>query len=353
VGNLHANGNITVGPSSNFLRVSGNVLTRGNYLQQGGKVGGFVRANGDATMGWTQFILNTENQGYDIQYGGQGSFIDTNNNKKYEAAEYNVNPNVAKVKDSDSSVANHDASDPATNCDYLNITNEVTNIIGGDGLNNASLPKFNGTSNGDHSFEYTAAGIKGREIRNGKLIKIIANIAPVNAQVFGKSTSVVKLSKFSLDNTMDVNGGDLTLFVDGDFSMAGSARMTIEKDSSLTLIVTGTVNLLAGAKIIANQHGLTASGLPAMSIYSSYNSDTENKAGIKIEGAFETYTQIYAPLAEVKINGSGTLYGAVRGKTVAVTGGAAIHYDAALGATSQGSSSSGQQAPLQFVGFEY
>jgi hypothetical protein len=152
---------------------------------------------------------------------------------------------------------------------------------------------------------------------------------------------------------MDVNGGDLTLFVDGDFSMAGSARMTIEKDSSLTLIVTGTVNLLAGAKIIANQHGLTASGLPAMSIYSSYNSDTENKAGIKIEGAFETYTQIYAPLAEVKINGSGTLYGAVRGKTVAVTGGAAIHYDAALGATSQGSSSSGQQAPLQFVGFEY
>jgi hypothetical protein len=135
--------------------------------------------------------------------------------------------------------------------------------------------------------------------------------------------------------------------------MDGATKMTIAADSSLTLIITGTVDLLAGAKIITDQQGLTASGLPAMSIYSSYDSDKENKAGIKIEGAFETYAQIYAPLSDVKINGSGKLYGAVRGKTVAVKGGAKIHYDAALGATNQGNNGSSQQARLQFSGFEY
>ncbi len=65
------------------------------------------------------------------------------------------------------------------------------------------------------------------------------------------------------------------------------------------------------------------------------------------------YAQIYAPLAKVDIAGSGTLYGAVCGKTVAVSGGAAIHYDPAHGATNQGGNGASQQASLQFAGFEY
>lgn len=65
------------------------------------------------------------------------------------------------------------------------------------------------------------------------------------------------------------------------------------------------------------------------------------------------YAQIYAPLAKVDIAGSGTLYGAVRGKTVAVSGVAAIHYDAALGEANQGGNGTSQQASLQFAGFEY
>jgi hypothetical protein len=89
-----------------------------------------------------------------------------------------------------------------------------------------------------------------------------------------------------------------------------------------------------------------------MSIYSSYDSTIEGGPGINIKGDFETYAQIYAPLSDVVINGSGTLYGAVRGKTVSVTGGAAIHYDAALGEKNRGGSFSSQSS-LKFVGFEY
>jgi cytoskeletal protein CcmA (bactofilin family) len=144
----------------------------------------------------------------------------------------------------------------------------------------------------------------------------------------------------------------MTMFVDGDFTMDGATQITIDADSSLTLVITGTVNMLAGAKVIAQQQGLTTSGLPAMSIYSSFDSNIQGQPGIKIEGDFETYAQIYAPLSDVVINGSGTLYGAVRGKTISVTGGAAIHYDAALGAADRGGSYLSKSS-LQFVGFEY
>jgi len=109
----------------------------------------------------------------------------------------------------------------------------------------------------------------------------------------------------------------------------------------------GAVNLGAGADIIALQHGLANSGLPAMSIYSSYDG-----SGINLSGDFEMYAQIYAPLSDVKIVGSGTLYGAVRGKTVTVTGGAAIHYDAALGEGDRGGSFN-SQASLAFLGLKY
>ncbi len=350
VGNLHANGNITLGENSN--PVSGFVLTRGNYFQDGGDVGGYVRANGNAEMDWSTDILNNKNQGLAIQYGGEGRFKDTSN-KKYEAAMYNVNPNVAKVKDSDSSVANYDASDPATNCDYLDIASVVSAIS----PDRPPLPNFTSRGWGGDTYTYDVTGFSGIKTTTwveGQAVDENFDFSPEMATVFGNSLSVVKLSSFHLkgDNSLNISG-DTTLFVDGNFTMDGATKMTIAADSSLTLIVTGIVDLLAGAKIIANQQGLTASGLPAMSIYSSYDSNSKNKAGIKIEGAFETYSQIYAPLAEVKINGSGTLYGAVRGKTVAVTGGAAIHYDAALGEANQGSSSSGQQASIQFVGFEY
>jgi hypothetical protein len=345
VGNLHANGNITLGENSN--PVSGYVLTRGNYFQDGGDVGGYVRANGNAEMDWSTNILNNQYQGLDIQYGGEGIFDDNN---QYEAEEYKSNPYVPKLKDSGDSI---DPTDPATNCDYLDIASVVSAIS----PNTSPLPDFTSRGSGGDTYTYDVTGFSGIKTTTwveGQPVDENFDFSPEMATVFGNSLSVVKLSSFHLkgDNILNISG-DTTLFVDGNFTMDGATKMTIGDDSSLTLIVTGIVNLLAGAEIKANQHGLTASGLPAMSIYSSYNSDTENKAGIKIEGAFETYTQIYAPLAEVKINGSGTLYGAVRGKTVAVTGGAAIHYDAALGATSQGSSSSGQQAPLQFVGFEY
>lgn len=336
VGNLHANGNIIIGSSSEKLRVGGNVWTRGNYYQNGGKIGGHVRANGDAFMKWNNYILNNTNDGLDILYGGAGTFKDTTNNKHYEESQYNVFPDVVEVKDSDATAPDYDPTDPATNCDHLGIENVVNSVDDGNG----NLISFDSRGWGDN---YTLESDK--MYRNGNSPEFTS----VNADVLGNNIPVIKLKEFNLrgsDNLL-IKGGDVTLFVEGDFKMAGATKITIAAGSSLTLIMKGAVELGAGADIIALQHGLADSGLPAMSIYSSYSG-----SGINISGDFELYAQIYAPLSDVKIAGSGTLYGSVRGKTVTVTGGAAIHYDAALGDGDRGGSYSSESS-LAFLGWQY
>jgi len=335
-GNLHANSNIIIGSSNAKLRVSGNVLTRGKYYQNGGKIGGHVRANGDAYMTWNNYILNNANDGLDILYGGSGTFKDTTNNYFYKQGKYNIFPDVAKVKDSDATDPDYEPNDPATNCDHLGIENVVDTVDSG----NNNLTAFNSSGSG---VNYT--------IEPSKMYKTVNSpiITSVGADVLGKNVPVIKLKNFNLKGSDHVliKGGDVTLFVEGDFKMAGATKLTIEAGSSLTLIMKGSVELGAGADIIALQHGLANSGLPAMSIYSSYNG-----SGINLSGDFEMYAQIYAPLSDVKIVGSGTLYGAVRGKTVTVTGGAAIHYDAALGEGDRGGSFN-SQASLAFLGLKY
>jgi cytoskeletal protein CcmA (bactofilin family) len=351
-GNLHANGNIIIGSGTGNggvkgtyngsqvnLRVSGNVLTRGNYYQNGGRIGGHVRANGDASMRWSNYILNIANNGLDILYGGSADFKDTTNNSFYSQAQYKVFPNVIKVKDSDATAPNYSPTDPETNCDHLDIDTVVNTVD--DGTNN--LTPFNSRGSG---VEYTITP-------NEMYVSLgIPMFTQVSADVLGYPAPVLKFKEFNLggSDTVVIQGGDVTMFVEGDFQMAGATKMTIEAGSSLTLIMKGSVKLGAGADIIALQHGLAnpPKSLPAMSIYSSYNG-----SGINLSGDFEMYAQIYAPLSDIKITGSGTLYGAVRGKTVTVTGGAAIHYDAALGDGNRGGGGGSSAPVFDLVGFQY
>jgi len=335
-GNLHANGNIIIGASDARLRVGGNVLTRGNYIQNGGKIKGVVRANGNAYMTWNNYILNEANDGLDILYGGSGTFKDTNNNAFYRWKKYKVFPDVAKVKDSDATAPDYDPTDPATNCDHLGIESVVNNVDDGTG----SLKAFNSPGSGQTY-----------KIEPAKMYKSSSSsiVSSVQSDVLGETIPVIKLRNFDLrgSDKVIIKGGDVTLFVEGGFKMAGATKITIEAGSSLTLMIKGAVNLGAGADIISLQHGLTDTGLPAMSIYSSYSG-----AGINLSGDFEMYAQIYAPLSDVKIIGSGTLYGSVRGKTVTVNGGAAIHYDSSLGNADRGGSFT-TKTSLAFLGWRY
>lgn len=311
-GNIYATGDVYINQSI----VEGYVWTAGNYkMANGGTIYEYVRANGDAEMGWSALILNQNNFGLDILYGGDDKFKDTTNNSHYADAQYNVNPNIAPVPEYDPSAVDYDPKDLATNCDPIDIASEVTIID--DGVTGLQPLAVGATQ----TYELTPTS--GQYTANGSGV-----INPVNATVFGESVSVYKLESYTLnsDSAMIITGGDVVLYVDGDFSLSGSSSLTIDADSSLTLILTGKFSVAGSARIIATQHGLTTSGKPALSIYSS---NTDNN-GVSISGSSDIYAAIYAPLTDVKVVGSGTVYGAVRARTTTISGGGGFHFDTAL-----------------------
>lgn len=315
-GNIHASGDVYISQAN----VTGYVLTAGNFEQKGGTISGYVRANGDAAMDWGAKIDNENNFGLDILYGGSGVFKDTNNNSQYVAAQYNVNPNVARVPEHNESAPDYDPKDPATNCDPLDITSEVAKIA----LDTSSLPALT-IGSGDI---YNLTPTIGQYSAGGSGI-----IYPQSNNQFAEAfkTASVKLSS---DGIISVSGGDVILYVAGNFSMAGNAQMSIASDSSLTIILTGKFSVAGSAGITANQQGLTSSSKrPALSVYSSFSGVN----GVSISGSSDIYAAIYAPLSNVKVVGSGNIFGSVRAKKVTVSGGAHIHYDQALQGASNGS----------------
>lgn len=321
-GNIYATGDVYINQSS----VEGYVLTAGGYEQKGGTVTEYVRANEFAKMGWGAKIQNINNFGLDILYGGADTFKDTTNNSHYGQTQYQVNPNIAPVPEYDPSSPDHDPKDPATNCDPININNEVAALDAG-----ASLL---GNLSVGATQSYTLTPYEGKYTANGSGL-----LSPVSSSLFNSTANVFKIANFKLnsDATMEITGGDVILYVKGDFDMAGNAKLTIDADSSLTIIVTGKLSVAGSAQIIATQHGLTSTSQPVLSIYSS----NTNINGISISGSSDIYAAIYAPFTDVKVVGSGTIYGSVRAKTVTVSGGGGVHFDQALINAQNGSLSAG------------
>lgn len=340
-GSLHANGDITLGQS----RVSGSVLARGNYSQAGGSVGGYVRAIGDVFMNWGASILNPNNTEPDILYGGAAEFKDNWNQKNqagtlYSSGLFRVMPEIEKVPESNGSAP--DPSDPTNSdgvvCDTMGITDEIAAVD--DGLSTLASIEVGPNKGFDLSTRL------GRFYRGSG-----PSSTPKSAIFLGNVQDVYKVSRFAMTSNakVKISGGDVFMYVEGDFRVGGDTEMIIEEDSSLTLLIKGKVILGNGARIIAEKPGLTSeSKRPSMSIYSSNADET----GVEVSGDLAFYAAVYAPFTEVKISGSGELYGSVRGKTVSVPGGSAIHYDHALANIDPPGGLAGKKK-LRLVGWEY
>jgi cytoskeletal protein CcmA (bactofilin family) len=383
-GALHANNDISVKQST----IKGSVLTRGSFQQIGGTIRGHVRVNGGKdnngdyigvtprdyqgrietgvnkkkfTVDMTGTIQNleqdessnTELTGKEILYNGE------TNNPLYDNSDYKKNPNVAKVKQHNPS---GDQTDATTNCDHLIIEDKI-NLVANSATN---LPVFE-EANGNPTFKFESTRISKQRIvgdiaiydtyvKNG-----ITAYPSVIESVLGTETGVIKLDSFKITGNINIIiDGNVTLYVESGFTLGGSSTITILKDSSLTIMTKGWIDLGAGGDIIALKHGLTTNGLPAMSIYSSYNGseiprngrNITTDTGIYISGSFDIYAQIYAPHTIVDIGGSGKLYGAVRSKKVKISGSGEILYDAALSKSNRGGSSS-TSSTLEFIGMTY
>lgn len=305
-GNVLAGGDITISPSNAVVRVEGSVNGGGNFTLKGGHVAGAVAINGNVAMGWKTSIDSGQ-----LSYGGIGSFNDSEN-QKYLDPQYRTHPKLPPVA--------------GQVCDPLNV---------------AALPKSpklaNLPPNGPLTLGATQQMVLTTDPSTGSVTSSNQSKPglplPGKGELFGKEQTVYKLDSLNMGSDAKLTiKGDVVLLIGKDFTMGGSNQLTVAPGSSLTLIVSGKIDLGAGAEVTAAKQGLTPAGNPAIAIYSAYN----GKDGVKLSGNTPLYAALYAPLTEMKIAGSGGLYGAVRAKHLTESGAGGLHYDEALGMADMG-----------------
>jgi hypothetical protein len=157
------------------------------------------------------------------------------------------------------------------------------------------------------------------------------NTITTNATTITKDFAVVtgtgnyQVNALSLAGQQDyLITGDTVLFIDGDFTMFGQSEIHILPGASLTVYVSGKVNLSGNGIMNLSQDStkFTLRGLPSCT-------------DINISGNASFTGSIYAPSADLSLNGSGTtiydIVGAVVSNTAYFNGNFNFHYDERLG----------------------
>ena len=135
-----------------------------------------------------------------------------------------------------------------------------------------------------------------------------------------------ELSSWSMSgsNSLTING-DARIVVTGDISLTGRSEVTIASGATVEIYVRGDADI--GGNGILN-----ASQVPAQLLVFGTNT-TEGAQSIKISGNGYLSSAVYAPNADVTLNGggsSGRVYGAVAAYDAKLTGNSHFSYDEAL-----------------------
>ncbi|MCK0716151.1 hypothetical protein ACFO0U_04175 [Chromohalobacter sarecensis] len=150
--------------------------------------------------------------------------------------------------------------------------------------------------------------------------------------IFPESTNLLVLDSFSLTSgNIDVEGGDMTIYVKGDVDISNGTTLSIAEGSSLKIVTEGSFTLKSNLKVESDSP-TDDEGNPILSLYSTYDDGGANawNAGVNISADSAFKGTIFAPKSTVNVAAGGGLYGAVKGRRVEVSGGAGIHYDEAL-----------------------
>ncbi|MFC3033654.1 polymer-forming cytoskeletal protein [Pseudoalteromonas fenneropenaei] len=356
IGNVQSNTGVDIS-YGNGVRVEGNVLTQGFFMHRGGSITGYVRANGDATMKWGSQILNQDNDEFAIQYGGKGSFDDTathsQNGVPYSNSRFKVNPNVAAVKVYDPNSPDYDPANPDKECDPLALPFNMPEVM----QNSHRFTPFSVGPTQVYQFtptqgDFVKNGRGGIRTASSQSIYLFNALTQNKGENKESSQLVFGLKGVNLtsDGVVNIKDGDVIWLVDGNFTMSGDTRINIAKNSSLTVFVTGKVNLGASARVVAEKEGITASGFPSLSFFSSYKGND----GFIFSGDSDLYAAIYAPTSLITLKGSGELFGTVRGASINASGGSGVHFDSALKNLKIGNGSGVKKpAKVTFLGWSY
>jgi type IV pilus assembly PilX-like protein len=100
-------------------------------------------------------------------------------------------------------------------------------------------------------------------------------------------------------------------------SLTSGAKLVIPADQEVIIFTTGSINAAGGT--IVNTNAKPSD----LQIYST-------GLTVDITGSATIYAAIYAPNAEIKVSGGGTVFGSLVGKSVKDAGNGTVHFDRAL-----------------------
>lgn len=157
----------------------------------------------------------------------------------------------------------------------------------------------------------------------------------------------------------EISGGEITinghvvLVMSGDIKLSGQSGITITSGSSLSIYTQDDV-------AIAGQGVANANGTPSsFNLYgtapATYDRNNEEVAAqsISISGNGQLFSAVYAPTADVTLNGggsSGEVMGGVVALTAKLTGGSSFHFDEALRDIVDGGGSYSIESWLEMTG---
>lgn len=268
-GNANATGNITMSSSS---QIDGNTITVGNItMSSGSKILGNATAGGTVSINSGSSVSGTVTQSY-TGYSGY--------------------PGV-----------------PTTDCDPID-----TSAF----FNDNAVPIASNNDNGELSSS-TYYDIFNNSFSIGSSNSYTLGVAGESKKYYFSSLSVTSSSQLTI-------AGNVTVYVNGNFSFSSSSDLVLTSGSKLTAYVTGTISIGSSGKINAANDKKPANFFLWSSATSANNSDYK----IILTSSSDVYAAIYAPRAAINITSSVDLYGAVRGKYINIASSGNFHYDEAL-----------------------
>lgn len=121
---------------------------------------------------------------------------------------------------------------------------------------------------------------------------------------------------------------------------AGSAGIDVKGQASINVLTGSTLEIYTHSNVSIAGRGVANSNDPAaFFLYSTKASGSSGVQNIKVAGNGQLSAVVYAPNAELSMNGggsSGQVMGAAVANTISVTGGSTFHYDEALASLTSG-----------------
>lgn len=130
-------------------------------------------------------------------------------------------------------------------------------------------------------------------------------------------TTTYHWSSLSLNGSTQITvHGTVSILVNGNVDLSGSTRFVLDSGASLKIYTQGQFKLSGGASI--NMNTANPSRCEVVSL---------GGQAVRVAGGGQMYGVVLAPDSDVSITGGASLYGLLQGRSLTLTGSAALHQD--------------------------